>query len=142
MVLDRASTLMQKINFPVFFDPNGVLTVFDGTGKIGVPFPIARIFTVVADGGSIRGKHAHYRCSQLLVCLSGQILVRCFDGMNTEEVQLEGNGQGILIPPGIWASQEYQKDNSMLMALCDRGYEEEDYIRDYQIFIKYKSGDI
>jgi dTDP-4-dehydrorhamnose 3,5-epimerase-like enzyme len=130
---------MQTITFPVFDDPNGILAVFEGAvGAAQVPFSIARVFTVLANKGAVRGKHAHYRCTQLLVCLSGAILVTCFDGTITEEVILESSGEGILIPPRIWATQEFQKDNSIMMVLCDRVYEPEDYIRDYQTFINLK----
>ena len=131
---------MQKITFPVYSEPNGALAVFEVVGEAKVPFSIARVFTVLANNGAVRGKHAHYRCTQLLVCLSGAILVTCFDGTITEEVILESSGEGILLPPGIWATQEFQKDNSVMMVLCDRGYEPEDYIRDYQTFLNLKSG--
>jgi len=132
---------MQKITFPVYDDPNGVLTVFQGAeGMAKVPFSIARVFTVLANKGAVRGKHAHYRCTQLLVCLSGAILVTCFDGARAEEIVLKRSGQAILIPPETWTTQEYQKDNSVMMVLCDRVYEPEDYIRDYQTFINLKTG--
>jgi len=133
------NTSMQKITFPVYDDPNGILTAFEGAeGAAKVPFSIARVFTVLANKGAVRGGHAHYHCTQVLVCLSGAILVTSFDGSITETAVLESNGQGILIPPGVWATQEYQKDNSVMMVLCDRGYEPEDYIRDYQAFIRFK----
>ena len=41
---------------------------------------------------------------------------------------------GLLIPPGIWSTQEYLVDNAVLMVMCDRGYEAADYIRDYNDF--------
>lgn len=132
---------MEKIIFPTFNEANGTLSVFEGAGGMAkVPFSIARVFTVYAKKGAVRGKHAHYRCTQLLVCLSGAILVTCFDGRLTEKALLESSGEGILIPPGIWATQEYQQDNSVMMVLCDRGYEPEDYIRDSQIFVNFKLG--
>jgi len=131
---------MQKLTFPVYKDPNGILTVFEGpVGSAKVPFPIARTFTVLANKGDIRGEHAHYQCTQLLVCLSGGILVSCSDGTKTEKVLLESSGEGILIPPLTWAIQEYQKDNSVMMVLCDRVYEPEDYIRDHDTFLHLKS---
>ena len=132
---------MEKITFPTFSETNGTLSVFEGAeGTANVPFSIARVYTVYANKGAVRGKHAHYRCTQLLVCLSGEILVTCFDGRLTEKALLESNGAGILIPPGIWATQEYQKDNSVMMVLCDRRYEPEDYIRDSQMFVNFKLG--
>src|SRR6185295_19080659 len=99
---------MENITFPVYDDPNGILAVFEGAaGAATVPFSITRVFTVFANKGAVRGKHAHYRCTQLLVCLSGAILVTCFDGTNTKEVVLESSGEGVLIPPRVWATQEY-----------------------------------
>lgn len=131
---------MTKIQFPVFYDKNGSLAVFESGVSGGVPFTISRVFTVIANAGDVRGKHAHYRCSQLLICLSGRIRIECFDGSEWSKVFLEKCGEGVLIPPGIWASQEYLGDDSVMMVMCDRGYDEEDYIRDYQTFIKYKAG--
>jgi hypothetical protein len=41
---------------------------------------------------------------------------------------------GLLVPPGIWAKEEFLTDGAVLMVVCDRGYEEDDYIRDYEKF--------
>ena len=62
----------------------------------------------------------------------------CFNDTITGEVVFESSGEGILTPPGMWAGQEYQKDNSVMVVLCDRGYEPEDYIRDYQTIVNLK----
>jgi hypothetical protein len=47
---------------------------------------------------------------------------------------LENMDAGLLVPPGIWAREEYITDGAVLMVLCDRGYEAEDYLRDYNDF--------
>ncbi|EMY76157.1 WxcM-like domain protein [Leptospira weilii serovar Ranarum str. ICFT] len=44
---------------------------------------------------------------------------------------------GLLIPPGIWSTQQYLNINSVLLVLCDRGYEAEDYIRNYDKFLEW-----
>lgn len=127
-------TIASPIHFPVHRDKNGDLCVYE-CGQ-HVPFDIRRVFTVSARTGDIRGDHAHKKCTQLLVCVSGKIRVICDDGSAVTEYLLDNMGAGLLVPPGIWAKEEYMVDDAVLMVLCDRGYEAEDYIRDY---IDFKS---
>ena len=129
--------LAQRIEFPAYGAHNGKLTVFEGRGT--VPFEIRRVFSVVAGRGANRGAHAHHRCTQLLVCLSGRVRLTCFDGAATEHNDLEPGGVGILVPPGVWATQEYLEDSSVVIVFCDREFEPDDYIRDYQEFLGVKA---
>lgn len=120
------------ISFPRFADGNGVLCVYQSQQQ--VPFEIQRVFTVSAALGDIRGAHAHKQCSQLLVCVSGEIRVACDDGSLVTHYVLGSMNSGLLVPPGIWATEEYMTDGAVMMVLCDRKYEEGDYIRDYAEF--------
>jgi len=120
------------INFPTHEDTNGTLGVYE-CGKL-VPFDIRRVFTVSASKDDVRGDHAHKKCTQLLVCISGQIRVSCDDGSVVTQYLLVNMSMGLLVPPGIWASVEYLENPSALMVLCDRGYEADDYMRDYNDF--------
>ena len=120
------------INFKKYSDPNGVLCVYE-SGQL-VPFDIKRVFNVSAKTNNIRGDHAHKRCTQLLICVSGQIRVACDDGSVVTQYLLDNMGVGLLVPPGIWAKEEYLANDALLMVLCDRIYEESDYIRDYKEF--------
>ena len=121
-----------SIDFPIHTESNGVLSVFECGRK--VPFDIRRVFTVSARKGDVRGDHAHKQCTQLLVCTSGKIHVACDDGAVKSEHLLQHMGNGLLIPPGIWSTQNYLVDDAVLMVLCDRGYEAADYIRDHNDF--------
>jgi len=123
------------IKFPLHIEENGYLSVFE-VGK-QVPFPIQRVFTVTAHETDIRGDHAHRKCTQLLVCVHGKIKVSFDDGKSKGVVLLEKMSEGILIPPGVWSIQEYLDRHSVLMVLCDRIYESEDYIRDYEEFLEW-----
>jgi hypothetical protein len=125
------------IKFHRFNEENGCLCVFE-SGQL-VPFPIKRVFTVAAGKGDIRGQHAHKLCAQILVSISGSIRVKSDNGLEQSISLLEGMGSGLLIPPGIWSSQEYLCNDSVLMVLCDRGYEVDDYIRDYLEFKTFLS---
>lgn len=125
------------VEFPAFSDPNGILTVFEGGNT--VPFSMQRVFSVTAGRGSKRGDHSHIKCSQLIVCVTGRVRLSCSDGEIVEETILESSHVGVLIPPGIWATQEYLQDNSTILVFCDRTYEAEDYVRDYQEFLSMKA---
>ena len=121
---------------PIYFqtheDPNGVLCVYECGRK--VPFDIRRVFTISAKEGDVRGDHAHRKCTQLLVCVSGQVRVTCDDGTAVTQCLLDDMGTGLLIPPGVWAKEEYVVNDAVLMVLCDQGYDSDDYIRDYNEF--------
>lgn len=123
------------INFPEYIDPNGALCVYECDKE--VPFIVRRVFTVTAMTGDPRGDHAHKKCSQLLICLSGEIRVTCDDGNEITNHLLKSMSKGLLLPPGVWAKEEYLTDGAVLMVLCDRGYENEDYIRNYEEFKKF-----
>ena len=125
------------IHFPRYPDSNGILCVYESGQK--VPFDIRRIFTVSAMRGDMRGEHAHKQCSQLLVCVSGQIRVVCDDGFFLTHHLLDSMNHGLLVPPGIWAQEEYMTDGAVLMVLCDRPYEPQDYILDYSDFKAYRA---
>ena len=125
-------TNLKTILFEKYEEVNGNLCVFE-SGHL-VPFLIRRVFTVSAGKGDIRGDHAHKKCSQLLVSLLGRIRVSCDDGVDVSEYLREGIGTGLLVPPGVWAKQEYLVEGSLLMVLCDRVYEADDYIRNYEEF--------
>lgn len=109
-----------------------MLCVYEGGQH--VPFDIRRVFTVSAREGDTRGDHAHKQCTQLLICVSGKIRVSCDDGSFVTQHLLDNMGAGLLVPPGIWAKEEYVTDSAVLMVLCDRHYEVDDYIRDYNDF--------
>ncbi|WP_036096962.1 sugar 3,4-ketoisomerase [Leptospira weilii] len=123
------------IRFPFFTDDNGSLSVFESNKQ--VPFLIQRVFSVTANVNDIRGEHSHRQCSQLLVCVHGKIKVTCDNGTAITEHLLEDMSDGLLIPPGIWSTQQYLNINSVLLVLCDRGYEAEDYIRNYDKFLEW-----
>jgi len=136
------SDIKSKVQFPVFSEYNGSLAYFETMENGGLPFNIARVFTVKASANNIRGQHAHYRCSQYLICLAGRVQVEVFNGIKTETIILDKFAEGIMIPPGLWSSQKYLDDESILMVLCDKKYEAEDYIRNMDLYITYIQGKV
>ena len=123
--------LVKLIELPYHKENNGDLVVVEG--EI-IPFSIKRVFNVRQQKGDIRGKHAHRHCSQLLICTNGAVEVKCDDISTTEIYVLDKPNFGLFIPPGIWADQKYIENNTILTVLCDRPFEEADYLRNYEDF--------
>ncbi len=115
---------------------NSSLTVFE---QNALPFRIARVFIVDVQSKSSRGFHAHKECMQLLVCLKGKCNVTVDDSYIRKEYLLNKSNQGLLIPATIWAEQQYE-DNTILMVLTDKPYDENDYIRNYNQFLEFRRG--
>ena len=127
---------VSEVEFPVIGETGGELAVYQPPDDDA--FAIRRVFCVKAAEGAARGRHAHRRCTQLLVALSGRVRVVVSDGSETRDFLLGEMGKGLLIPPTIWAEQIYQSPDAVLMVLCDRPYEADDYIRDYVAFLAYR----
>jgi len=118
-------------------DARGQLHVFQsGTQFAFLP---TRVFTVHADKGAKRGHHAHKKCWQALSCISGSCLVQYRDGLDRSETVLTTPNQVLIIPPGIWAEQQYNADGTILMVLCDQPYDEKDYLRNWNEFLAWRS---
>lgn len=119
-----------------FARDDGELVVADSTSDVG--FPIQRVFTVTAPLGAERGKHAHLTCSQFMLCTHGAIDIVCDDGERQKTIPLDRGDVGLLVPPTIWSTVIYREQNSVLTVLCDRAYEADDYIREYEAFRSYR----
>lgn len=106
--------------------------------NVHVPFPINRVFySYDIPGGEDRGAHAHKECHQFIIAASGAFEVVLDDGVNKRTVQLNRPFWGLHIPPGIWASEQGFSSGSICLVLASHGYSEEDYIRNYNDFLKY-----
>jgi dTDP-4-dehydrorhamnose 3,5-epimerase-like enzyme len=116
-------------------DDRGLMTV---VSESAMPFSIKRIFSI-SSINTTRGNHAHKDCSQFLVCLSGSLDVIVNDGKTQTKYNLNTSSQGLLIPPGIWAHQEYGLDHTMINVYCDQEYKESDYIRNFDDYIEFRN---
>ena len=115
----------------------GELSFFEADKDI--PFPIKRIYYISkVPEGVRRGFHAHKELKQLLFCPYGKIQLILDDGNSREEVLLDDPSVGVMIDRPMWREMVWlQKDSALCVAASDY-YIVEDYIRDYQEFIKYQ----
>ncbi|MEP4378200.1 MAG: FdtA/QdtA family cupin domain-containing protein [Alphaproteobacteria bacterium] len=134
--IETALSEVREIEFPEHVNPSGELIVLEKAG--GLPFDVQRSFIVKGRPNAVRGTHAHKLCSQLMICVSGAIDVVCDDGAAQADYTLRNPKDGLLVPPGIWSQQTYLEDDTILLVLCDRPYEEDDYIRDRDAYLRFR----
>lgn len=116
----------------------GSLSFFEG-GK-DVPFNINRIYYIHNVPKNVkRGAHAHKKLMQLLFCPYGCVEIVLDDGKEKERVVLDDPAKGVILYPGIWRDMIWHIDNSVLCVAASEYYDENDYIRDYEEFLKYVS---
>lgn len=118
-------------------DHRGDLYVIEGERH--VPFEVKRVFWITRlPANVVRGGHAHRRCAQFIVAMKGSLDVELNDGKNLRTVHLDKPSEGLLIPPGIWATEKNYSEDVLYMVLASDHYEEADYFRNYDEFIRYK----
>lgn len=116
-------------------DPRGNLTVAQGLED--VPFEIRRAYWVYdVPGGECRGGHAHRRCRTLLVALSGSFHVTLDNGQRRETYLLNHPWQGLIVETGVWRTLDDFSSGAVCLSLASEPFEEEDYIRDYDKFLR------
>jgi dTDP-4-dehydrorhamnose 3,5-epimerase-like enzyme len=105
-----------------------------------LPFKPERLYwTYYTPESIVRGRHAHYKTEQLLVAVSGTILVN-IETMNSELLtyKLEKPNQGLYIPPMTWHTIQYSH-SAVQLIIASTLFNEADYIRDYMVFSSLKS---
>lgn len=131
----KRTKYIRKIKFKRFIDENGILVPIEE--KIDVPFKIARVFYISnLKKGDVRGEHAHRKCQQVLICLQGECEVVCDNGKFKKKFRLQDPTQALYIPPLVWTIHKFLKDGSIFLVLADQKFDESDYIRSYEDFLK------
>ena len=104
------------------------------------PFDVKRVFYIYdIAGGESRGAHAHKKCHQFLIAASGSFEISLDDGKFKRQVFLNRPNLGLHIPPGISAAEMNLSSGAICLVLTSHTYDESDYIRDYDDFIKFIS---
>lgn len=104
-----------------------------------VPFDIKRTYYLYdVPGGESRGGHAHKELYQLIVAASGSFTVTLDDGRVKRTFLLNRPYQALLVVPGIWRELDDFSSGSVCLVLASHLYDEADYIRDYDEFLRLK----
>ncbi len=129
--------IVKIIELPKIEDPRGNLSFVEENNHI--PFKIERTYWIYdVPGGQIRGGHAFKKQKEFIIALSGSFDVLVDDGTKKETYTLNRSYYGLFIPKGYWRQMRNFSTNSLAVVLASTYFDEKDYIRDYDSFLKFK----
>ena len=115
----------------------GNLTVVEN-GKVE-NFNTRRVFFIYdIPGGVSRGGHSHKTLRELIIATSGSFEVYVNDGKNERSFLLNHPSKALLLPAGVWEELRNFSSGAVALVLASIPYSPEDYIRDFDEFLKYK----
>jgi uncharacterized cupin superfamily protein len=124
------------LQLPKIMDDRGNLTFIEGMNHI--PFEVKRIYLIYdVPGGESRGGHAYKKLDELIVALSGSFDLNLNDGTSQTKIHLNRSYNAVLVPHGLWRKMDNFSTNSLCLVLASTEYDESDYIRDYDEFLKH-----
>lgn len=134
--------LAQMLEFSQKGDDRGHLVIVEGLEDI--PFDIKRIFYIYgSDKHVIRGQHANRESEFVLINVAGTSKVKVKDGKGNEVIySLNRPHTGIYLPKMIWKDMYDFSEDSVLLCLASTHYDGNEYIRDYNDFLKIVNGDL
>ncbi|MBQ9278011.1 MAG: WxcM-like domain-containing protein [Lachnospiraceae bacterium] len=127
---------IKKYQFQIHGDDRGQLVALEEMRDI--PFEIKRVYYMYDTiEGVRRGFHAHKCLEQILICIHGSCKILMDDGSEKVEVTLDKPYEGLYISNAIWREMFDFSPDAVLMVLASEYYDEADYIRNYDDFLKY-----
>lgn len=121
------------IEVPKIEDPRGNLSVIE---KDVIPFPIKRVYFIYdIPTGAERGGHTHKHQKSVLFAVNGSFDVILNDGDQSYLISLNTPNKGLFIPNGYWRELKNFSSGAVCLVISSDEYDENDYIRDYDVFI-------
>ncbi|GAF03237.1 hypothetical protein JCM21142_41904 [Saccharicrinis fermentans DSM 9555 = JCM 21142] len=125
------------IELPKHLDLRGNLSFIEEDTHL--PFKIKRVYWIYdVPGGEVRGGHAFKETEELIVALSGSFDVILHDGEKEYKFSLNRSYYGVFIPKMMWRGLENFSTNSLAVIVSSTNYDADDYIRNFDDFIKQK----
>ena len=125
----------RKIRLQDCSDKRGSMKVLSYGQEL--PFEVKRaFFTYDPADASVRGNHAHVYSREAFVCMQGSCEMTVDDGKRTYAITLCDPGETLIVEPMTWKKLEHYSADCILLVLSDNLYEESDYIREYELFLK------
>ena len=129
-------TLANILEFQSNGDDRGSLVALESYKNI--PFDIKRVYYIFdTKVDVIRGLHAHKELLQVMVCLKGSCHIMLDNGSTKEQIVLDSPNKGLLIDSMMWREMHDFSADCVLLVLANEHYDESDYIRDYDEFVKF-----
>lgn len=127
---------VKLVNLPKIEDPRGNLSFIEEEKHI--PFKIERTYWIYdVPGGQVRGGHAFKTQQEFIIAVSGSFDVLVDDGFEQKIFSLNRSYSGLYLPAGLWRQMENFSTNSLAMVLSSTHFSHDDYMRDFQEFLKH-----
>lgn len=127
--------LIEWIELPNLGDHRGSLVVAEANRNI--PFNIQRLYYIFGAQPDVpRGFHAHKDLQQIAFCIQGSCKMLMDNGKEKLEVLIGQSNKGLFIPPMVWHEMHDFSKDCILLVLASDYYDESDYIRNYDQFLK------
>ena len=125
------------ISLPKVHNPAGNITAVNNLQEI--PFETKRVYYLYdVPGGESRGGHAHKELDQFIVAASGSFDLIIDDGQVKRTFHLSRPYFGLYMPSGLWREIDNFSSGSICLVLASLPYDENDYIRDYELYTNWK----
>lgn len=128
--------LVMKYMFQPHGDSRGQLVALEEYKDI--PFAIKRVYYMYDTAeGVVRGHHAHKKLQQILICIHGSCKIKLNNGEEEKIVLLEKPYEGLYVSNIMWREMFDFSPDAVLLVLASELYDPDDYIRDFDEFLKY-----
>ncbi len=128
-------SLIDWVELPNLGDQRGALVVAESNKNI--PFEVKRLYYIFDTQADVpRGFHAHKELQQIAFCIKGKCKMLMDNGFDKQEVLLNQPNKGLKIPPMVWHEMHDFSEDCVLLVLASEHYDEADYIRDYDAFLR------
>ncbi len=133
------SEQIKIMEFPDFGDERGSLVVVEG--GMDIPFAVKRAFYMYgSDSQVIRGRHANRKSEFVMINVSGKSKVKVDNGYEQQVIELNRPRMGLYLPRMVWKDMYDFSPDSVLLVLASEHYDGEEYIRDYDDYIRELEG--
>jgi dTDP-4-dehydrorhamnose 3,5-epimerase-like enzyme len=134
----KTNKLIISKTFPIVSNDKGDLTFYQhGTKNNEVDFPIERVLFIRGmKENDVRGGHTHHKTEQIIFCIKGSCVVSLDDGKEKASFLLNNPSIGLVLKPYVWHTMHSFKEDSELLVFASTSYDEKDYIRNYEDFMR------
>ena len=127
----------KQVSLPKIHNRSGNITALEN--KKSIPFDINRVYYLYdVPSNEERGGHAHYELEQFIIAVSGSFDIILNDGITEKIVTLNRPDKALHVVPGLWREINNFSGGSICLVLASIKYDQNDYIRNYNDFLKFK----